>query len=81
MNSIIIALHRYRGVMVDVCRNFHDKDSILALIKAMGVYKLNKLHLHLTDDEGWRLQIPGLPELTEVSHYSIRPMGMLKICH
>ena len=51
---------------VDVARNFHSKSSILLLLDAMSMYKLNKLHLHLTDDEGWRLQIPGLQELTEV---------------
>ncbi|WP_087017025.1 beta-N-acetylhexosaminidase [Thaumasiovibrio subtropicus] len=56
----------YRGVMVDVARNFHSKDAILATLDQMAAYKLNKLHLHLTDDEGWRLEIPGLPELTEV---------------
>lgn len=56
----------YRGVMVDVARNFHSKEAILATIEQMAAYKLNKLHLHLTDDEGWRLEIPGLPELTDV---------------
>ncbi|MDA0149358.1 beta-N-acetylhexosaminidase [Vibrio sp. LaRot3] len=56
----------YRGVMVDVARNFHTKDAILATLDQMAAYKLNKLHLHLTDDEGWRLEIPGLPELTDV---------------
>ncbi|WP_394240559.1 beta-N-acetylhexosaminidase [Vibrio astriarenae] len=56
----------YRGVMVDVARNFHSKDAILATLDQMAAYKMNKLHLHLTDDEGWRLEIPGLPELTEV---------------
>ena len=44
------------------------KSEILKLIDAMSMYKLNKLHLHLTDDEGWRLEIPGLPELTAVRH-------------
>ena len=57
----------YRGVHVDVCRNFHTKEVIKKLIHAMSIYKLNKLHLHLADDEGWRLEIPGLPELTQVS--------------
>ena len=52
--------------MIDVARNFQTKDSILKFIDAMSLYKLNKLHLHLSDDEGWRLQIPELPELTEV---------------
>ncbi|WP_325892116.1 beta-N-acetylhexosaminidase [Grimontia sp. NTOU-MAR1] len=56
----------YRGVMVDVARNFHSKEAILRTIDQMAAYKLNKLHLHLTDDEGWRLEIPGLPELTDV---------------
>ncbi|KLV09190.1 beta-N-acetylhexosaminidase [Photobacterium aquae] len=56
----------YRGVMVDVGRNFHSKDAILRTLDQMAAYKMNKFHFHLTDDEGWRLQIPGLPELTEV---------------
>jgi len=56
----------YRGIMVDVARNFHSKEAILATVDQMAAYKMNKLHLHLTDDEGWRLEIPGLPELTDV---------------
>lgn len=56
----------YRGIMVDVARNFHSKEAILATIDQMAAYKLNKLHLHLSDDEGWRLAIPGLPELTDI---------------
>ena len=56
----------YRGLMMDVARNFRPKDEIIQLIDAMSMYKLNKLHLHLADDEGWRLEIDGLPELTEV---------------
>ncbi|WDE07216.1 carbohydate-binding domain-containing protein [Thalassomonas viridans] len=56
----------FRGLMVDVARNFHSKDFILDLLDQMAAYKLNKLHLHLGDDEGWRLEIPGLPELTQV---------------
>ena len=51
---------------MDVVRNFRSKEDILKLIDVMAMYKLNKLHLHLTDDEGWRIEIPGLPELTEV---------------
>ena len=52
--------------MIDVARNFQTKDSILKFIDSMSIYKLNTLHLHLSDDEGWRLEIPGLPELTQV---------------
>ncbi|CAG5119875.1 unnamed protein product [Candidula unifasciata] len=58
--------YRYRGLMIDVARNFHGKETIMKYIDAMAMYKLNKLHFHLTDDEGWRLEIPGLPELTEI---------------
>ncbi len=56
----------WRGMHYDMGRNFHGKAVTLRLIEQMARYKLNKLHLHLTEDEGWRLQIPGLPELTDV---------------
>jgi hexosaminidase len=56
----------YRGLHIDVSRNFKHKDAIMKVMNIMAFYKLNTLHLHLTDDEGWRLEIPGLPELTEV---------------
>ncbi|GHD61505.1 family 20 glycosylhydrolase [Jeongeupia chitinilytica] len=56
----------YRGFMIDTARNFRSKATVLAAIDQMAAYKLNKLHYHLSDDEGWRLQIPGLPELTDV---------------
>ena len=59
--------YHYRGMHIDVARNFHHKDDILRHLEAMATYKLNKFHFHLTDDEGWRLEIPELPELTEVS--------------
>jgi hexosaminidase len=55
----------HRGLLLDVARNFHPKASVLRLLDVMARFKLNKLHLHLTDDEGWRLAIRGLPELTE----------------
>ncbi|MDR6940242.1 family 20 glycosylhydrolase [Mucilaginibacter pocheonensis] len=56
----------YRAVMLDVARNFQPKKQVLKLLEAMSLYKLNALHLHLTDDEGWRLELPSLPELTTV---------------
>lgn len=56
----------WRGMHYDMGRNFHGKAVTLRLIEQMGRYKLNKLHLHLSEDEGWRIQIPGLPELTDV---------------
>ena len=68
------ARYEHRGVMIDVARNFHTTTEILKLIDILAMYKLNKLHLHLADDEGWRLQIPGLEELTEVSFsYTVDP--------
>jgi hexosaminidase len=59
----------YRGLHLDLARNFQDKSTILKLIDILSFYKLNKLHLHLTDDEGWRLEIAELPELTSVGAF------------
>ncbi|WP_346839191.1 family 20 glycosylhydrolase [Microbulbifer sp. SAOS-129_SWC] len=56
----------YRGLFLDVGRNFHSKAVVLKLLDQMAAYKLNRFHFHLSDDEGWRLEIPGLPELTEI---------------
>lgn len=56
----------FRGLHLDIARNYHGPETIRALIDQMAAYKLNRLHLHLADDEGWRLAIEGLPELTEV---------------
>ncbi|MEO8301874.1 MAG: family 20 glycosylhydrolase, partial [Rhizomicrobium sp.] len=56
----------FRGLMLDVARNFRSKAYILAVMEQMAAVKLNKLHLHLGDDEGWRLQIESLPELTAI---------------
>src|SRR6266704_2162842 len=54
----------YRGFLLDVARNFHPKAAVLRTLDLIARYKLNVLHLHLTDDEGWRIEIPSLPELT-----------------
>ncbi len=56
----------YRGMHLDVSRNFQPVESVRRLLDVMSFYKLNHLHFHLTDDEGWRLEIAGLPELTSV---------------
>ncbi len=56
----------YRGLHLDVARNFQPKEVVLRLLDLMARYKFNRFHFHLTDDEGWRLEIDGLPELTEV---------------
>jgi hexosaminidase len=57
---------RYRGLHLDVARNFQSKPTVEKLLDLMAFYKLNRLHLHLTDDEGWRIEIKQLPELTTV---------------
>jgi hexosaminidase len=59
----------FRGQHIDLARNFHSKAEVLKLVEQMGRLKLNKLHLHLGDDEGWRLEIAQFPELTEVGGY------------
>ena len=50
-----------------------QKEVILDMLDVMASYKLNKFHFHLTDDEGWRLEIPSLPELTEVKTLHTHP--------
>ena len=54
----------YRGFMLDVSRNFAAVDHVKKMIDLLSLYKLNRLHLHLTDGAGWRIQIDKYPELT-----------------
>ena len=56
----------YRGFFLDVARNFQPKATVLKVLDLMARYKLNVFHLHLTEDEAWRIEIPSLPELTAV---------------
>ncbi|HYG20249.1 MAG TPA: family 20 glycosylhydrolase, partial [Ohtaekwangia sp.] len=56
----------WRGMMLDVSRHFFTKEYVKEFIDRMARYKFNRLHWHLTDDNGWRLEIKGLPKLTEV---------------
>jgi hexosaminidase len=57
---------RYRGTMLDLARHFFAPAELRSYIDAIAQLKINHLHLHLTDDQGWRLEIPGWPLLTEV---------------
>lgn len=59
--------YAYRGLHVDVCRHFFGVDVIKQIIELMSQDKLNKLHLHLTDDQGFRIEIDKYPLLTEIS--------------
>jgi hexosaminidase len=54
----------YRGMHLDVGRHFQTKETVKKLIDVISHFKINKFNIHLTDDEGWRLETPGLPELT-----------------
>lgn len=56
----------YRGAMLDVARHFLPVEAVLRYLDDIALLKLNHLHLHLTDDQGWRIAIPGWPELTGI---------------
>ena len=56
----------WRGVMLDVARHFMPVADVLRLVDLAAFHKLNVLHLHLTDDQGWRIEVPGRPRLTSV---------------
>lgn len=56
----------YRGMMLDVSRHFFELEEVKALIDQLAFYKMNRLHLHLSDDQGWRLEIRSWPKLTEI---------------
>jgi len=57
----------WRGVMLDVARHFRPADDVRRLIDLLADHHLSVLHLHLTDDQGWRFAVPGYPRLTEVA--------------
>ncbi len=54
----------WRGMEIDVARHFFDVDQMKKMIDIMAVYKMNRLHWHLTDDQGWRFEMPKYPKLT-----------------
>lgn len=61
----------YRGLHLDVCRHFADVDFIKKQLDAMAMFKINRFHWHLTDDQGWRIEIKKYPELTETGSVRI----------
>lgn len=65
----------WRGLMFDVARHFFTKQDVKKFIDDMVRYKYNLLHLHLTDDEGWRIEIKGLPRLTEIGAWNVKKTG------
>ena len=56
----------HRGYMLDIARHFFNKDEVKKVLDIMVLYKMNRFHWHLTDDQGWRVEIPEYPKLTEV---------------
>ncbi|WP_420080649.1 beta-N-acetylhexosaminidase [Streptomyces sp. JL4002] len=62
----------WRGMMLDVARHFTPKDGVLRQIDLLAAHKLNVLHLHLTDDQGWRIEIRSRPRLTGVGGWRAR---------
>ena len=60
-----VPLYSWRGMHLDVARHFFSIDYLKKFIDVMALYKMNKLHLHLTDDQGWRIEIKKYPKLTE----------------
>ena len=59
----------HRGIMLDVSRHFFSKEEVKELIDWMSFYKLNRFHWHLTDDGGWRFEVPDYPELTHTAAF------------
>ena len=61
-----IPRYAWRGLMLDVCRHFFDKATVLRFLDLMALHKLNTFHFHLTEDQGWRLAIRKYPQLTRL---------------
>lgn len=62
---------QWRGVHLDVGRHFHDSATVVRLLDRMAELKLNRFHFHLTDDQGWRMEIPAFPKLTTVGAWRV----------
>jgi len=62
---------QWRGLMLDLSRHFFEKDYILKTIDRLALHKMNVLHLHLVDDQGWRIEIKKYPKLTEVGAWRV----------
>jgi hexosaminidase len=65
---------RWRGVLLDVARHYMPLDFLYQFVDEIALHKLNVLHLHLTDDQGWRVEIDGWPRLTEIGAWRSETM-------
>lgn len=80
MVSLDTPRFEYRGMMLDVARHFQSKETIFKVIDLLAYYKINKFEINVANDEGWRLEIPGIPELTEFGSkrgYDLNETAML----
>ena len=68
----------YRGVMLDPCRHFFPASVIKREIERLAAYKINRLHWHLTDDQGWRIEIKKYPRLTEIGSRRVNEDGTVE---
>jgi len=66
----------WRGLMLDVSRHFFTKEEVKKYITEMSAYKYNVLHLHLSDDQGWRIEIKSLPQLTQIGAWRVKRNGL-----
>lgn len=66
---------KWRGLMLDVSRHFFTVDEVKEYINLMSQYKFNIFHWHLTDDNGWRIEIKALPKLTEIGAWRVERFG------
>jgi len=67
---------RWRGIMLDVARNFFNVQEVKRFIDQIAALKFNRFHWHLTDDEGWRIEIKSLPRLTEIGACRVKRYGV-----
>ena len=65
----------YRGLMIDACRHFMSVDDVKKQLDVMALFKMNRMHWHLTDDQGWRIEIKKYPKLTEIGSKRIDGEG------
>jgi hexosaminidase len=66
--------YSYRGIMLDVGRHFEPKEFVMKFIDMLAYHKMNTFHWHLTEDQGWRIEIKQYPRLTEVGAYRFRTL-------
>lgn len=65
----------YRGIMLDPCRHFIPVENIKKQLDVLALFKINRMHWHLTDDQGWRIEIKKYPKLTEIGSKRIDGEG------